>query len=162
MWKAPASSTVEGHGTRRLHTARPPPGELDRPGRPALSARVGRTLALVVLALAALVVASIGWFLGGLALVLGTLAALARRRGTSFAVLLSAGLLAGVAVVVATGARAGACFGECVEVAGWGVDPFIVVLAFANVAGWSLGVLLGRLLHPIVRHRNSRRDDAIT
>lgn len=111
-----------------------------------------RTFLLALLAVAALVLAIAGWFVGGLALVLGALAAvIARRSRRALVILLAVGLLALVAGVLGTTVDPDECFEECLEIAGWGFDPFILVFAVVNVLAWCLGLFLGRLLRPVIR-----------
>jgi hypothetical protein len=113
---------------------------------------VRRTLLLVLLALVALVLAVFGAVVGGLALVLGAVAAvIARRTQRALLILLAVGLLVVVAGVLVTRVDPDECFGECVEIGGWGFDPFILVFAVVNFFAWCLGLFLGRLLRPFIR-----------
>ena len=118
-----------------------------------------RPLLLALLALAALAVAVFGWVVGGLALVLAGLAAvIVRRTRRALLVLVAVGLLGVVTVVLVTRTDLDECFGECVEIAGWGFDPFVLVFAIVNFLAWCLGLILGRLLRPFVRRTRASEN----
>lgn len=82
------------------------------------------------------------------------------RYEKALAILLAAGLLGISAVVLMTAVDADECFGECIEVVGWGFDPFIVGFAVVNFLAWCLGLFLGRILRPIVRQEASENGRA--
>ena len=60
------------------------------------------------------------------------------------------GLVIALIVAFATRIDPDECFGECVEIAGRGYDPFILVFALINFLGGCLGLIIGRILRPLV------------
>jgi hypothetical protein len=117
-------------------------------------------LLLVLLGLVALVLAVFGAVVGGLALVLSALAAvIVRRTRRALLILLAVGLVVVVALVLVTHVDADECAaGECVEVGGWGFDPFILFFAIVNFLAWCLGLFLGRLLRPFIRRTRASEN----